>query len=590
MNSAYDLVIRRGTVVDGSGGEPFIADVAVRNGRVAQVGRFEDSGLEEIDASGLIVTPGFVDIHTHYDGHATWDSRMQPSSAHGVTTAVMGNCGVGFAPCRSQDHDKLIMLMEGVEDIPEIVLKEGLPWAWESFPDYLNFLSDRSFDMDVAAQLSHAPLRVYVMGQRGVDREPATHDDIAEMARIAGEAMRSGALGFSTSRSINHRASDGAPIASLTAAEAELTGIAMAMKEARSGVFQVISDFADAAAEFEIIKNIALKSGRPLSFSLLQPPDAPDRWKKLLSWVEDANREGANIKAQVCGRPIGVLLGFELSYNPFSYTPTFISLARLPFEQKLEQLRRREIREAILSEFPGPSGEALAGIVRNFARMYPLGDPPIYEPAPEHSIAGIAARLGADPAALVYDMMLEKEGRSILYAPGVNYVEGNIEAALAMMLDPNTVLGLGDGGAHCGLICDSSFTTHMLTRWAKDPQGRMPLPKAVRALTSETAAAVGLLDRGIIAPGYRADLNVIDMDRLKLGMPRLTYDLPSGGGRLRQDADGYMATIVAGKITYRNGESTGALPGRLVRGPQPGLAAAADAPGHQPARDHLARA
>jgi N-acyl-D-aspartate/D-glutamate deacylase len=568
MTFVHDLVLRGGTIVDGSGEEPFLGDLAIQRGRVAQVGHVEGAGREEIDAHGLVVTPGFVDIHTHYDGHASWDNRMQPSSAHGVTTVVMGNCGVGFAPCRREDHDKLIMLMEGVEDIPEVVLKEGLPWTWETFPDYLDFLSTRSFDMDVAAQISHAPLRVYVMGQRGVDREAATDQDIAEMARIAGEAVRSGALGFSTSRSINHRASDGTPIASLTAAEKELAAIAMALKDAGSGVVQVISDFIDDVAEFDIIRGIALKSGRPISFSLLQLPDAPNRWKKLLAWVDEANRAGAHIKAQVCGRPIGVLLGFELSYNPFSYTPSYAAIARLPFQQKLEQLRLPHVRADILGEFPGASNEALARIVRNFDRIYPLGDPPAYEPTQDRSIAAIAAGLGRNPAELVYDMMLAQEGRTILYAPAVNYAEGNTDAALAMMQDANTVLGLGDGGAHCGLICDSSFTTYMLTRWAKDPHGRMTLPKAVRALTAETSAAVGLLDRGMISPGYRADLNVIDMEKLALRMPHMAYDLPSGGGRLRQDSEGYVATIVAGELTYRNGVPTGALPGRLVRGAQ----------------------
>jgi len=569
MEKKFDLIIRDGTIHDGKGGEPLVADIAIAGGLIKEVGRISGSAREEIDARGLIVTPGFVDIHTHYDANATWDNRLQPSSSHGVTTVVMGNCGVGFAPCRPQDHDKLIELMEGVEDIPGVALTEGLPWTWETFPQYLDFLATRQFDMDVGAQLPHAPLRVYVMGQRGVDRENATPDDIAQMTQIANEAIASGALGFSTSRSINHKSVDGKPIASQRAAEDELTAIALTLRDQHKGVLQVISDFDDAEREFGLIRRLAEKSGRPLSFSLLQLPGATsNRWKTLLDWVNDANAKGIEIRGQVCGRPIGVLLGYELSYCPFTYGPAYRAIHKLPFAERIKELNKPEVKARILAEFPAPTSEALGFAVTNFERIYELGEPGNYEPTPDQSLAARAAKLCITPQELAYDLMLKKNGQAILYAPAVNYAEGNINAAIAMVQHKNTVLGLGDGGAHCGLICDASFTTYMLTRWAKDARGRLPLPRAVKALTSETAAAVGLMDRGVIAAGYRADLNVIDFDRLAIEMPGMVYDLPSGKGRLKQSAQGYVATIVNGQVTYRNGEATGALPGRLVRGQQ----------------------
>jgi len=569
VDQKFDLIIRSGTICDGTGSAPFVADVGITNGVIKEVGNISGKGREEIDARSLLVTPGFVDIHSHYDANATWDNRLQPSSSHGVTTVIMGNCGVGFAPCRPQDHDKLIELMEGVEDIPGVALTEGLPWTWETFPEYLDFLSARQFDMDIGAQLPHAPLRVYVMGQRGVDRENATPDDIARMAKIADEAIASGALGFSTSRSINHRSVDGRPIASQRAAEDELTAIALTLKDQGKGVLQVISDFDDAESEFGLIRRLAENSGRPLSFSLLQLPGATsNRWRTLLDWVSDANDKGLEIRGQVCGRPIGVLLGFEISYCPFTYGPAYRAVHDLPFAERLKELRKPEVKARILAEFPAPTSEALGFAVTNFERIYELGEPSNYEPTPDQSLAARAAKLGITPQELAYDLMLKKDGRAILYAPAVNYAEGNINAALAMVQHKDTVLGLGDGGAHCGLICDASFTTYMLTRWAKDAQGRLPLPRVVKALTSETATAVGLMDRGVIAPGYRADLNVIDFDRLAIEMPEMVYDLPSGKGRLKQRAQGYVATIVNGQVTYRNGEATGALPGRLVRGQQ----------------------
>ena len=568
MSGTTDLVIRGGTVVDGTGGDLRVADVAISSGRIVAVGKVDVRGREEIDAQGKIVTPGFVDIHTHYDGHATWSQQLNPSSAHGVTTVVMGNCGVGFAPCRPDDHDRLVRLMEGVEDIPAPVMTEGLPWNWESFPQYLDSLAQRSFDMDVAAYLPHAPLRVYVMKERGVAREKATPDDIAKMQRLAFEAAKAGAIGFSTSRSLNHKASDGSPTPSLCAAEDELQGIAAGLRAAGAGVLQMISDFDEPEHEFDMVERVAATSGRPLSLSLMQVQREPDRWRYLLERIEQANQRQLEIRAQVCGRPVGVLTGLELSFNTFSFCPSYKAISALPLAERVAAMRNPELRAKIISEYPVLSWEPMAPTLTYLDRLYVMDEYPEYEPRPEKSIAAQAAARGVAPAELAYDLLLQEEGKTIFYIPIANWAFNRIDEAEIMLKHPNTILGLGDGGAHCGLICDASLTTHMLTRWVNNNDKRtMPLQDAVRALTSSTTGAVKLADRGIIAPGMRADLNVIDLDRLRLHRPEMVYDLPKGGGRLHQRADGYDATIVAGEVTYRNGVATGALPGRLVRGP-----------------------
>lgn len=559
-----DMLIRGGTVANGDGGEPFAADVAIVNGRIEAVGMLDDwSGSEEIDARGLLVTPGFVDIHTHYDGHATWGQRLRPSSAHGVTTVVMGNCGVGFAPCRPEDRDRLVRLMEGVEDLPGPVLNEGLPWTWVSFPEYLDRLDARQFDMDVAAQVPHAPLRVFVMGERGARREAATAEDIAEMARLAREAVEAGALGFSTSRAVAHKSSDGELIPSFTAAADELNGITEAIGALGHGVIEAISDFDDLDAEFEMMRGMSQASGRPLSISVMQREKDPTRWRKILDRIEAANREGLEIRGQVCGRPIGLLLGFQLHGNPFQNCPSWQSdLAALPRNERATVLRDPAVRQKLIAE------AATAEAVRPFDKLFPLADPIDYEPNSEASLAAIAARQGVPAAAIAYDLMMAGgRGDGIIYAPMSNFAEGNLDVVMEMLRSPNTVLGLGDGGAHCGLICDASLPTWMLSHWVRDRQGpRLPLGQVVRKLTRDTADAVGLHDRGRLMPGAKADINVIDMDRLRLRVPRISWDLPAGGGQLDQRADGYVATIVSGAITYREGEATGALPGRLVRG------------------------
>jgi len=574
MEKAFDLVVRGGTVVDGTGAPAFEADVGVKDGCIAAVGKLSSAGAEEIDARGQMVIPGFVDIHTHYDGQATWDERLQPSSWHGVTTIVMGNCGVGFAPCREGDHDLLIRLMEGVEDIPFPVLTEGLPWNWESYPEYLDRLAERRFDVDVGSQLPHAALRVYVMGQRGVDREPATEADIHAMAAIAKRAMEAGALGFGTSRTLNHRSSDGSPIATLTAGEDELTGIALGMAAAGKGVLQVVSDFNDPAEEFAMLRRVVEASGRPLSFSLLQSPRDPEQWRDMLRYMSDAKAAGLQMRAQVATRPVGVLFGLELTANPFSTYPAYREIAKLPLAERVARLRDPDFRARLLAEEPDSGRAPGLSPARAWDRIYPMGlESPDYEPTPDHSIAAIAAERGGDPRAIALDHMLDGgagHGRGMLYLPLLNYAQNTLDPAYQMLQHDCVVPGLSDGGAHVGMICDGSFPTTNIVHWTRDrTRGpKLSLEKMVRGQCRDTAETVGLFDRGVVQPGYRADLNVIDYDRLKLMAPQVAYDLPTGGRRLIQRAEGYTATVVAGQVTYRDGVPTGALPGRLLRGAQ----------------------
>jgi N-acyl-D-aspartate/D-glutamate deacylase len=591
--ATYDFIIRNGTIVDGSGAEPYEGDVAIRNGLIAAVGKVHGTGREELDARGLLVTPGFVDVHTHFDGHVTWSDRLLPLSVHGVTTALMGNCGVGFAPCKPEDRERLVRLMEGVEDIPGIVLTEGLPWNWTSFPEYLDSLSGRSFDMDFGAQLPHAPLRVFVMGQRAADREAATDEDIEQMKALAREAMRAGAFGFSTSRSINHRASDGAHTPSLQASQREVIEIAGAIGDTGTGVLQMISDFENIDADFDLLRRIAARARRPLSMTLVQLPHAPTRWRALLERIEQANRDGLPIRGQVCGRPVGLFLGLELSYTPFSLCPSMQTLDSAPFAEKLAVCRDASFRARVLEEFKVPLEDrkaeiakafagrtvdtfSMARLLTNLSGMFALGDPPNYEPAPSSSLTAIAQRTGQDAASIAYDALLEQDGHGLIYVPAANYVDGNLDSVRTLLAHENTILGLSDAGAHCSLICDASFTTYMLTHWARDRAVGLPLPSVVHALTQQGAHAIGLTDRGTIAPGLRADLNVIDFSRLHLRPPRVVYDLPAGGKRLSQTAEGYVLTMVNGIPTYREGEPTGALPGRLLRNrsePMRGVAA-----------------
>ncbi len=569
MERAYDLVIRGGRLFDGSGGAPRDADVAVKDGRIAAVGQISGAGAEESDAAGHIVTPGFVDVHTHYDGQATWDGRMQPSSWHGVTTVVMGNCGVGFAPCKGEDHDRLIRLMEGVEDIPFPVLTEGLPWNWRDYPEYLDALASREFDVDIGSQLPHAALRVFVMGERGANREPATAADIAAMSALARRAMEVGSLGFTTSRTLNHRTSDGSPTPTLTAGEDELTGIAMGLAAAGRGVLQVVSDFTDPVLEFAMLRRIAERSGRPLSFTLAQGPLDPKGYRTLLDALAEAVAAGLPMKAQVAARPVGVLLGLELTLNPFSQYPLYREIAGLSLADRVARLGDPVFRANLIAS---PPDNAVRRMPTNWARMYLMGRQPDYEPTDDATVASLAAARGVSPEEVVLEHMLTDGGRGMLYVPFLNYAEGSLDAVHAMIVHPDTVPGLSDGGAHVGMICDGSFPTSMITHWTRDrTRGpKLPLEAVIRMQTQDTARLVGLHDRGLIAPGYRADLNVIDYDGLTLHPPQVAYDLPAGGRRLIQKASGYVATLVAGEVTYRGGEPTGGLPGRLLRGAQAG--------------------
>jgi N-acyl-D-aspartate/D-glutamate deacylase len=571
MTAKFDRVIRNGTVADGRGGPLREADIAIASGRIAAVGHFAGTGREEIDARGLLVTPGFVDIHTHYDGQATWDSRLAPSSWHGVTTVVMGNCGVGFAPVRHDDRGRLIELMEGVEDIPGAALHEGLKWNWESFGDYLDALETRPRDVDVCAQLPHGALRVYVMGERGAALEAATESDIAQMQALTAEAMRAGAMGFTTSRTLNHRTVKGDPTPSLRATQAELMGIAQGMKAAGSGVIELISDFdnPDPLTEFGMIRRLVAESGRPLSLSLAQAGKSADGWRGLLGLIENASRDGLPIRAQVAPRPIGLLLGLQGTINPFIAHEAFAAIKDKPLAEKVAAMRDSAFRARIMAENDAKQAHPLARRVMQFEQIYPLGNPPDYEPPRETNVAAQAGRMGRDPADLAYDMLLEDEGRAFLFSPFANYTNYNLDCCGEMIAHPDCVMGLGDGGAHVGIISDASYTTYLLTHWGRDrAHGRFDLGWLVKRQTADTARAVGLMDRGVIAPGMKADINIIDFDRLRVNAPTMAFDLPAGGKRLLQDADGYVATMVSGVVTYRDGQETGALPGKLVRGPQ----------------------
>lgn len=559
---SHDLAIVNGTVVDGSGGPPYPADVVVDGDRITAVTTPGEGGnaRRTIDADGTLVTPGFVDIHSHYDGQATWDTVLTPSSWHGVTTVVMGNCGVGFAPVRPSDHGTLIELMEGVEDIPGTALHEGLSWDWESFPDYLDALDRGRRDVDVAAQVPHGALRLFVMGDRGARREPASVPEISEMAELARQGVEAGALGFTTSRTRNHRTSTGDWTPTLTAAADELIGIARGLGRAGAGVLQVVSDFADQEAELATVLAMAEASGRPLSISVAQHGARPDAWRDLLAAIAAANARGLEVRAQVAARPVGLLLGLRTTLNPIGGSPTARRAAG-----DVEVLRRHEVRRIVLGELEERPP------IFPWDQLFCLGETPDYEPGPDTSVGSLARRAGVEPAEFAYDHLVDGDDDTFLYLPFLNYVDGDLEAAREMLVDPNAVLGLADGGAHVGMICDGSFPTTMLTHWARDrTRGeKLPLEHVVAMQTARTARAVGLLDRGMVAAGYRADLNVIDLEGLTLHSPTIAFDLPAGGKRLLQRADGYVHTFVAGTETYAGGTHTGALPGRLVRGHQP---------------------
>lgn len=568
-----DLVIRRGTIIDGTGQPGFVGDVAVDGDRITTVGTVSERGRREIDAEGLLVAPGWVDVHTHYDGQVTWDQVLAPSSLHGVTSIVMGNCGVGFAPARrgQEEHDFLIALMEGVEDIPGTALHEGLSWDWESLPEYLDAI-DRPYAIDVGAQVPHAALRAYVMGARGADHsEDPTPEEIGEMARLAAEALDAGALGFATSRTVNHRSRTGQKIGSLTARSEELLGIAEALRATGKGVLQFVSDLRDLDYELGLMKAAAQLAGRPLSLSLAQTNIAPDQWREALAWMAHAQADGVDMKAQVPVRGIGLLIGLEGSLHPFVKCPSYQPLADLALAERVARMRDPELRRRLIDESLSVRNPFLPMADGAAETLFHLGDPPNYEPVADQSVAAEARRLGIDANELVYDLLLDREGTAMLYRPALNYSAGNLDATREMLLSELTIPGLSDGGAHASIICDASFPTFLLTHWARDrTRGeRLPVEFVIRRQTSDTARHIGWLDRGVVAPGLLADLNVIDFDGLTLRAPVMVHDLPAGSKRLMQRAEGYRYTVKSGQVTFEDGEHTGALPGRLVRGAQP---------------------
>ncbi|MET0668878.1 MAG: amidohydrolase family protein [Xanthobacteraceae bacterium] len=571
----HDIVIRGGKIADGTGKAAFSGDVAITDGRIAAVGGKQGPAKRDVDADGLLVTPGWVDVHTHYDGQAMWDPLLSPSCWHGVTTVMFGNCGVGFAPVKKEHRGALMDLMEGVEEIPNPVLAAGLNWEWESFPEYMNELERRPRAIDIAAQIAHLPLRVHVMGDRAVRREMATPDDIAEMRRLTIEALQCGAFGFTTSRTDSHKTPDGDLVPSRDADDHELLGIGSALGATGTGAFGMNSDFDDEEFELRWMRKFAKETGRPVWFLLTDRYSDPDRWRRLLKAVHEARAQGLNLSAQMAGRPIGVMMGIGTALNPFTVRPSYKALESLPIEEQRRRLRDPEMRRKILADVPSDAEIAKLAqfrqvVTKRFDKFFVMGNPPDYEPGPEKSVAAIAQREGRTPEEVAYDYILE-DGQ-YLYFPVVNYVTGDHGPILEMLHDPACLLGLSDGGAHCTSIVDAGVPTYMLTHWARDRQRgpKVPLELLVKRQTSETADFFGLHDRGRLAPGMRADLNVIDFEGLQVRKPEIVHDMPANGRRFIQRVNGYEATICAGTPIFERGEHTGALPGRLVRAGQAG--------------------
>ncbi len=568
----HDLIIRGGTIHDGSGEPGFTGDVAIRDGRIVEVGRVEGTARREIDADGLLVTPGFVDIHTHYDGQVTWDPHLLPSGAHGVTTAVFGNCGVGFAPVAPGKERYLIELMEGVEDIPGTALAEGIEWEWESFPEFLDALDRRRLALDVGTQVPHGAVRAYAMGERGARNQPANADDIAQMARLVREGMEAGALGFSTSRTIVHRAIDGEPVPGTFAAEDELFGIGRAMGR---GVFELApagaagEDVLAPRKEIEWMCRLSAETGRPVTFAMIQVDGDPTLWRDLLERSREAVADGAQVFPQVAGRPSGLLMGLQTAMHPFSVRPSYRAIADLPLAERVQRMQDPELRRRIVSEQVELSAPMQQYIATSFHKLFPMGDPPNYEPRREDSVAGIAAREGRTPDDVLYDLMLRQGGKELLLFHLFNFSDFNCDHMIEMFRHPRAAFGLGDGGAHCGVICDASIPTFMFTHWTRDRKGeQLPVEFVVRRMTHDTSQLYGLHDRGLLRPGYLGDVNVIDYENLRLHRPEMAHDLPGGARRLMQHADGYRYTIKRGEITLQDGEITDARPGGLIRGAQ----------------------
>jgi N-acyl-D-aspartate/D-glutamate deacylase len=570
----FDTIIRGGTLVDGSGGPRFTGDIGIVGGRIAEVGGRLGAAHREIDAHGAIVTPGWVDVHTHYDGQVTWDPYLSPSTDHGVTSVVMGNCGVGFAPVHRDRREWLISVMEGVEDIPGTVLAEGIDWQWESFPEYLDALERMPRALDVGAQIPHSALRTYVMGERGITHDEATPADIQAMVQLVREGMRAGALGFSTSRTIIHKYQGRKYPPGTFASPDEILGIARVLGEVGHGVFQMTSNHYQMETELPWMTQLARENNLPVAFALVQTDQTPDTWKRLLAALDETHRQNVPLYGAVAGRPAGILMAWLGSTHPFMAHPLWQQIAPLPWDEKLARLRDPAVR-AQLTDMDALAGAArhdsrMAYLTQSFHKMYALGAEPDYEPPQERSVAAIAQREGRTPLEVVYDMLMDLDGKGIVYFPSFNYAYNDLSQLHAELQHPRTMMSLADGGAHCGYICDVSMPTYMLTHWARDRSRgpTLPLELMVQRQTRDTARIYGLEDRGLLRPGYLADINIIDFDRLRIPPPHVAFDLPAGGRRLVQTAEGYRATLKAGETIMENGERTGALPGKLMRGPQ----------------------
>tara|TARA_B110000438_G_scaffold254021_1_gene259995 strand:+ start:8434 stop:10137 length:1704 start_codon:yes stop_codon:yes gene_type:complete len=563
----YDLIIKNGLIYDGIGSEPFAADIAISDEKIVKIGPLDKEAKNTIDATGKIVTPGFVDIHTHYDGQVTWDPYLRPSTYHGVTTVVMGNCGVGFSPCKPDQRGWLIGLMEGVEDIPGTALHEGIDWEWESFPEYLNALEKKPLAIDVGTQIPHGAVRAYVMGERGINHEEATQEEIDEMKQIVQEAVEAGAYGFSTSRTEKHNDVNGNLTPSITAHKTELVEIAKALGEINKGVLQGISDFYDFDSEFDIFKSMSSESGRPISITVEQQDARPDWWLKLLDGIEDAQSQGINMFGQVPPRATGILMGLTATLNPFRFHPSYMEIADLDLEERVKIMKDPVFKEKLLNENPVSINSLVDEIVNAYGKMFKLGEPANYEPDPDDSFESIGKRSTMSPQAIAYEVMLEKEGRALIYHPLFNYLPGDLSLVEKMLKHPFTIAGLGDAGAHCGAISDASFPTTLVQHWSRDRSrgDKIPLKTVIKMQTSETASLLGINDRGVIKEGYKADINIIDYEGLTLHEPEIINDLPAGGRRLVQKASGYDYTIVSGEVAFIKGEATGALNGRLIR-------------------------
>ena len=563
----FDLIIKNGSIYDGKGTKPYQADIAISNEKIVEIGDIKGEGKKVIDAEGKIVTPGFVDIHTHYDGQVTWDPYLRPSTYHGVTTVVMGNCGVGFSPCKPDQRDWLIGLMEGVEDIPGTALHEGIDWEWESFPEYLDALEKKPLAIDVGTQIPHGAVRAYVMGERGINHEEASQEEIDTMKEIVQEAIKAGAYGFSTSRTEKHNDVDGNLTPSITAHKNELVEIAKSLGEINQGVLQGISDFYDFDSEFDIFKAMSKESGRPISITVEQQDARPEWWEQLLDGIEDAQSEGINMYGQVPPRATGILMGLTATLNPFRFHPAYMEIADLALEERVEIMSNDEFKEKLLNDNALSINPLVDEIVNSYSKMFKLGEPANYEPDPEMSFESLANSSNMTAQEIAYDAMLEKDGRALIYHPLFNYQTGDLSLVEKMLKHPYTISGLGDAGAHCGAISDASFPTTLVQHWSRDRSrgSKLPLETVIKMQTSETANLLGIKDRGVLEKGYKADINIIDYEGLTLHEPEIINDLPAGGRRLVQKASGYDYTIVSGEVAFIKGEATGALNGRLIR-------------------------